>query len=115
MRAGDGMVFAEAGVGLSGVLCCQQIVGYRDDGEEEQDEEGENDKLLAAADTGWGGKAEPEGQNRGCQQHPREIETQLHVQARFYIKLTCIGLELEVGGGERSSEFDQAGDSPYDG
>lgn len=81
--AGDGMISADAGVSLSGVLRCQQVVGYRDDRKQEEDEDGESDELLAPADTGLGSKAVREAQDRGRQQHPREIEAQLHVQPDF--------------------------------
>ena len=51
MRAGNGVIFAQAAVGFGWILSCQQIVGDGDDREKNQDEDGQGNQLLAAAST----------------------------------------------------------------
>jgi len=80
MRAGDSLVFAQAAVGFGWILGCEQIVGDGDDGEKNQDQDGQGNQLLSAADTGARGKHGPYGEKRDRQQCPREIECQLHSQ-----------------------------------
>jgi len=78
VRARNRMILAKTAICFGGVLCRQQIIGYGDHGEEDEDEHGYGDKLPGATDPNPRSKVGPRAKYHGCEQCPGEIETQLH-------------------------------------
>ena len=81
MRGSTGMAPALAAVGLRRVLHCLQIVRYRDDREQDEQEHRQGHKLHAPVAVGAWGELQPKRKHEGCKQNPGEIEDQLHSQS----------------------------------
>ena len=85
VRVGDDVVAALAGVGFGRILKRLQVVGHRDNREQDQYKHGQGDKLrMPVLDmpigAGTRGDAQPQAEHERCQRHPGEIESQLHSQ-----------------------------------
>lgn len=78
------MVPAKTTVGFGRILSREDIVSHGDYGKQNQDEHGQGDKLHSPVRAGTRGNAQPHAEQQRTQQHPSEIEDQLHIQNRFY-------------------------------
>ncbi len=70
---------------LRRILGRLQVVGHRDHWKEDQDEHRQGNNLRPASHSGLRTKSLPIAHDGDRQQCPREIESQLHILARFYI------------------------------
>ena len=88
------MVPAQTGVGLGRILSGLQVVGYRDDRKQDQDEHREGDKLQAAVlhSPVWAdgrSKTQPQANQQRGQRSPDEIQEKFHAQCGFYNRGAC--------------------------
>jgi hypothetical protein len=87
VRGRKSMIPAQAAIGFGRILSCEDIVGHGDDGKQNQDKYGQGDKLYPPVRASMRGKAQPQAEQQDPQQYPSEIEDQLHIQNRFYIRV----------------------------
>lgn len=72
-----------ATAGLGRVLHGLEVVGDRNDGEQDKQEHSQGHKLHSPAPFARA-EAQPQAEHQGREQNPSEIEEQLHSQGRFY-------------------------------
>lgn len=77
------MVPALNGVSLGRILQCQQVIGDRNDGEQNQDEQSQGNKLGAAVDGRARRPLEPQANHGDGHNEPGKIEEKFHSLPRF--------------------------------
>ncbi len=89
VRIGDNVALPETAVCFGWILHRLEVVGYRDDREEDQNEHGERYHLSPPVGASARAESQPENDHPRGQQDPGEIEDQFHYQPRFYTRDVC--------------------------